>query len=140
MRRGLDVVHADLNTGLGSFATSSSTACAQPDAPDRTSPCAGAAGDAARRPEGIVSFPNFANRSARRQLSQEGVAPVTAGLPFQWYDTPNLHFLSIKDFESFCRQFGVTIERLVALDTSTGRQVTDDPNLNADVAIFVIRR
>ena len=46
----------------------------------------------------------------------------------------------IKDFEDLCRELGITIHRMVALDSSAGREVNDDPNLNADIAIFVISR
>ncbi len=59
----------------------------------------------------IVGFPNFAHYSARLQLFFKGRAPVTASLPYQWYETPNLHFLSISDFFAFCREKGITIER-----------------------------
>jgi homoserine O-acetyltransferase len=88
----------------------------------------------------IVSFPNFAYREAVRELVEEGVAPVTGGLPFKWYRTPNLHYLTIKDFENFCDEFGVSVHRRVALETATGQRINDDPNRNADVAVFVISR
>ena len=57
-------------------------------------------------------------------------------------DTPNLRFLSIADFEEFCVDFGVTVHRRIALDTEGGVDVSDsaDPNLTADLAIFVISR
>jgi homoserine O-acetyltransferase/O-succinyltransferase len=90
---------------------------------------------------GIVSFPNIAYHRHRRQLAEEGRAPHGHGLQeFQWYDTPNLRFLSIADFEQFCRSHGFRILEQVALDTAADAPVQTDPNLNADVAIAVLSR
>ena len=57
---------------------------------------------------------------------------------FQWHNTPYLRFLSIADFEEFCRQQGFTIHQQIALDTEADSRVVDDPNLNADVAVMVL--
>jgi methionine biosynthesis protein MetW len=90
---------------------------------------------------GIVSFPNFAYHKLRQQLYEEGRAPrAGAWLGHNWYDTPNVRFLSIADFEDYCRQKGIRIHRQIALDTALDREVYDDPNLNADVAIVVVSR
>lgn len=139
--RGLDVVQTDLDSGLGSFRDGQfdvvllSQTLQTVHQPDRVLQEMLRVGKL-----GIVSFPNFAHKSARRQLVEEGVAPVTAGLPFKWYRTPNIHFLSIKDFENFCQEFGIRVHRKLALDSQSGLEVTDQPNLNADMAIFVISR
>jgi len=58
----------------------------------------------------------------------------------KWYDTRDIRFLSIADFEEFCREKNIRIERQIALDTEAGREVFQNPNLNADLAIFVISR
>jgi hypothetical protein len=77
----------------------------------------------------------------RRQLTEEGRAPHGHGLQeFPWHETPNLRFLSIVDFEEFCRTHGFRILEQVALDTSADARVESDPNLNADVAIAVLSR
>jgi methionine biosynthesis protein MetW len=74
-------------------------------------------------------------------LAEEGRAPESPGvLRFKWYNTPNLRFFTIADFEELCREQGIRIHRKVALDTEAGREVTEDPNRNADLAIFVISR
>lgn len=57
-----------------------------------------------------------------------------------WYDTADVRFLSIADFEEFCREQSVRIHRRIALNTEEGNEVFDDPNLNADIAIFVVSR
>ena len=89
---------------------------------------------------GIVSFPNFAHKSVREYFSRVGRAPVTEAFPYTWYDSPNRHFLSILDFEDLCQTLGIRIHRMLALDWATKRQVKKEPNLNADLAIFVISR
>jgi hypothetical protein len=63
---------------------------------------------------------------------------VEAEEGFRWYNTPDVRFLSIDDFEQFCRDKGYTIHQRVALDTEEGCEVTENANLNADVAIFVL--
>ena len=54
----------------------------------------------------IVSFPNFAHWRCRAMLYFCGKAPVTKQLPFGWHNSPNIHFLSLKDFDEFCRKLG----------------------------------
>ncbi|QDU32929.1 Homoserine O-acetyltransferase [Poriferisphaera corsica] len=90
----------------------------------------------------IVSFPNFAYKDLRNELYHEGVSPGTehGQLSFEWFNTPNRRFLSIKDWEDFCKQKGVVIHDAVCLNSETGERVADDPNLNADLAIYVISK
>ena len=86
----------------------------------------------------IVGFPNFAHYKARLRLVIKGQSPVTTALPYRWYDTPNVHFLSILDFKEFCEVKGIKI-----LDTyylGKKREIGFMPNLFAVNAIFVISR
>lgn len=64
----------------------------------------------------IVSFPNFGYLNMRLQLLIQGQMPRTENLPATWYDTPNIHFCTIKDFKLLCEEIGVKIESSVALD------------------------
>jgi methionine biosynthesis protein MetW len=64
----------------------------------------------------IVSFPNFGFWKMRLQLLIEGQMPRTENLPATWYDTPNIHFCTIKDFVLLCDEINVRMERAVALD------------------------
>jgi homoserine O-acetyltransferase len=89
----------------------------------------------------IVSFPNYAFAPLRRMLAEDGRAPEAPGLlRHRWYNTPNIRFFSIADFQELCAAKGLTIHRLVALNTETRQEIADEPNLNADLAIFVISR
>ena len=64
----------------------------------------------------IVSFPNFGHWSVRLSLFLRGRMPVTKDLPYSWYDTPNIHFCTIRDFVNLCDEVGAKVERATALD------------------------
>ena len=90
----------------------------------------------------IVSFPNFGHWKIRLQLLFTGKMPVTKGLPYQWYETPNIHFFTIKDFENLCRESNIIIENRIALN-SKGRQLHSSStisgaNLFTSEAIFLL--
>lgn len=85
----------------------------------------------------IVSFPNFGHWRCRLHLLFGGRAPVTKQLPFAWHNSPNIHFLSLKDFEQFCDDLGIRIEKKVALGKSSVRPVGICANIFATQAIYV---
>ncbi|MGO4707009.1 methionine biosynthesis protein MetW [Microvirga sp. 2MCAF38] len=64
----------------------------------------------------IVSFPNFGHWRVRLDLTFRGRMPVTENMPFSWYDTPNIHFCTIRDFVELCDGVGAKMEKAVALD------------------------
>jgi methionine biosynthesis protein MetW len=86
----------------------------------------------------IIGMPNFAHISARIQIFFRGRTPVTPSLPYEWHNTPNLHFLSILDFIEYCRKRAITIEQARFLGTQ--REVRFLPNLFAQTGIFLISR
>jgi methionine biosynthesis protein MetW len=86
----------------------------------------------------LVGFPNFAVWSTRFHLGLRGRTPVTPSLPYEWHDTPNLHFLSILDFVTYCRKNSMGIER--AFYFISKRRVLLLPNFFADTALFVISK
>ena len=86
----------------------------------------------------IISFPNFAHISLRFNLFFSGRAPVTKCLPSKWNDTPNIRFLSIKDFEIFCKERNYKIIEKSFITNSKYCHIL--PNLFAQQAIFVITR
>ncbi len=67
---------------------------------------------------GIVSIPNFANWQNRLHLSLTGRMPKSRAIPFEWYDTPNIHLATFRDFMDLCREDGIRIERIVPLGES----------------------
>lgn len=83
--------------------------------------------------EVVVSFPNFGHWSARVQVAL-GRMPVSETLPYEWYETPNVHHCTITDFEDLCRRIGVHIrERLVL---HAGKPVTFLPNFFGSLAVY----
>ena len=92
----------------------------------------------------IVSFPNFGHWRIRTQLLFKGKMPITKELPYEWYDTPNIHFFTLKDFLEMCRMTNIYIERSIGL-TSQGRQFeitnhTLTSNLITNEAIFLLSK
>ncbi|CAK0771993.1 Methionine biosynthesis protein MetW [uncultured Gammaproteobacteria bacterium] len=91
----------------------------------------------------IVSFPNFGYWRVRLALLINGHMPVTDRLGFQWWETPNIHFCTIADFVSLCRDMGIVIERGVILDHSgrvRGSGYGGLANFLGEQAVFVLRR
>jgi homoserine O-acetyltransferase/O-succinyltransferase len=142
LQRGLDVVQADLNSGLAPFLNGqfdyvvlSHTLQAVRDVERLIAEML----RVGRR--SIVSFPNFAYYKLRKMLGENGRSPLSSGLlRHEWYNTPNIRFFSITDFEEFCRERQIQIHERIALDTEESRVVNEDVNLLADMAIFVISR
>lgn len=145
LRRGLSVVQADIDEGLAGFADDSFDLVVLSQTVQQT-----------RRPKlvleemlrvgrrGIVTFPNFGHWRVRGYLLVKGRMPVSEHIPYQWYDTPNIHLTTIKDFREFCATNGAVIEREVALSsTGEGRPakvVHFAPNVFAEVGVAVVAR
>ncbi|MBC8431362.1 MAG: methionine biosynthesis protein MetW [Desulfobacterales bacterium] len=92
--------------------------------------------------KGIVSFPNFSYWTIRLQLLLSGYAPITRQLPYEWYDTPNIRVITIKDFRKFAREVDFKIIKEVAINTRNngkiGKTIKFMPNLCATYGIFLI--
>jgi homoserine O-acetyltransferase len=87
--------------------------------------------------EAIVTFPNFGHWSHRLQILR-GRMPVSSSLPYQWYDTPNIHLCTVADFDAFCVEHAFhVLDRVVLHDA---RRVTAWPNLLGSLAIYRFRR
>ncbi|MCJ7727633.1 MAG: methionine biosynthesis protein MetW, partial [Actinobacteria bacterium] len=86
----------------------------------------------------IIGFPNFAYIRSRFDLFFRGKAPVTPSLPYSWYESPNVHFLSLKDFKNYCKEKGINILETYYLGKNN--IIRCFPNLLATNAIFVISK
>jgi methionine biosynthesis protein MetW len=85
-----------------------------------------------------VTFPNFGHWQGRLQLALGGRMPVSESLPYQWYDTPNVHLFTIRDFDRFCEDRGVRVlERVVLADDEP---VTFMPNLRGNLAVYRLQK
>ena len=92
----------------------------------------------------IVSFPNFSHWAMRLKLLLSGRAPKSKQLPYEWYDTPNIRVITIKDFRDFARKVGFTILTEAAINTHhedrKGQIISLLPNLRATYGILLIGR
>ena len=92
--------------------------------------------------ECIVTFPNFGNLQSRFSLLLTGKMPVTKNLPFEWYDTPNIHFCTVADFEALCRKEGYQVLNRGMLSTGTVNKIFKNiwPNMFAETAVYHLTR
>jgi methionine biosynthesis protein MetW len=132
---GLSVFQQDIDTGLSEYADESfdfvilNQTLQQVKKPDLALQEALRVGKKV-----IVGIPNFAYYKARASIFFRGRVPVTPALPYQWYNTPNLHFLSIADFEDYCKIKIINVER--AFFTSGNHRIRFLPNLRAESGFF----
>jgi methionine biosynthesis protein MetW len=135
--RGLSVFHDDIDSGLSDYEDKSfdfvilNQSFQQVKKPDAVLKEALRVGKKV-----IIGIPNFAHINARFQIFFRGRTPVTVALPYEWHDTPNLHFLSLLDFINYCKKRNITIEG--AYYVGSRRKVALFPNLFAQTGIFVI--
>jgi methionine biosynthesis protein MetW len=137
--RGLCVFHGDIDTGLKDYTDTSFDYVILNQSLQQVRKLEAVLSHSMRvGNKVIIGFPNFAYYRSRAQIFFHGRTPVTPSLPYEWYDTPNLHFLSIIDFTSYCRKKGITIEQAFFL---TGeKSIKFFPNIFAQSGLFLISR
>ncbi|MFO7551262.1 MAG: methionine biosynthesis protein MetW [Haliea sp.] len=141
--RGLNIVEQDMDAGMDNFPDQSFDTVVMAHAlqavhyPDRVL-------DEMLRigRQGIVTFPNFAHWSCRLYLGTRGRMPVSRFMPYNWYDTPNIHFCTVKDFEALCGERGIRILARDMVGNTERRPLLASawPNLFAVTAIYLISR
>jgi methionine biosynthesis protein MetW len=133
---GLSVFQQDIDTGLSEYADNSfdyvilNQTLQQVKKPDFALKEALRVGKRV-----IVGFPNFVHVSARLQILK-GRVPVTKALPYEWYDTPNLHFLAIADFKDYCQKRNIHIENSAFIRKNGIVKLF--PNLFAEIGLFLL--
>jgi homoserine O-acetyltransferase len=141
MQRGIDVVQADLNTGLGAFEDNQFDFVVLSKTLQTVHDVERVLDEMLRvGTRGIVSFPNLGYHEHRRRLSEGGRAPqiLHDSVPAEWYNTTDVRFLTLADFEDFCQKKNIRIHISIPLDTHHHKQVIENPNENADVVIMVL--
>jgi methionine biosynthesis protein MetW len=143
IEKGLSVVQGDINTEIADYPDNSfdyvilSQTLQQVYRPDELITAMLRIGRKA-----VVSFPNFGHYRIRLQLLLSGYVPVTEQLPYQWYDTPNIRVLTLRDFERFSKKVGFRILKEVAINTKDkdmhGSIVRAFPNIRATYGLFLI--
>jgi methionine biosynthesis protein MetW len=84
----------------------------------------------------VVAFPNFGHWHVRLSHLWSGRAPKTDLFPHDWFDSPNIHFLTVQDFENLAIREGWRVERRIFL--SGNRKISAMPNLTAEIAVFMV--
>lgn len=138
VKNGVNVIQSDLERGLAGFDAGSFDCVILSQTLQAMRHTEGIVKEMLRvGREGIVSFPNFGYWRNRLQIGL-GRMPVSEALPYQWFDTPNIHLCTVDDFEAFCVQHGVRIiERKVL---HRGEEITTLPNLLGSIAVFRIEQ
>lgn len=137
--KGLNVFHDDIDRGLSEYGDESfdfvilNQTFQQVKKPDAVLEEALRVGAKV-----VVGFPNFATLATRLQLGIRGRVPVTPSLPYEWHDTPNLHFLSILDFIHYCGKRRIRIES--ACYFGSKRRIRTFPNVFAHVGVFLVTK
>lgn len=92
--------------------------------------------------EGIVTFPNVGHWRCRAQLALKGRMPIIRTLPFEWYNTPNIHLCTFKDFEELCGRLGIHILHRTVVDHAHRSNLWMRllPNLLGEIALYRFRR
>lgn len=137
--RGLNIIQQDLNLGLKQFANQSfdyvvmAQALQAVDAPDVLLRDMVRVGR-----EAIITFPNFAHWKTRSYLALRGKMPVSDALPYMWYDTPNIHLCTFKDFEALCKDNQIRIINRLAVNDNQEASLMMKyiPNLFGEIAIY----
>jgi methionine biosynthesis protein MetW len=139
VKKGLSVYHGDVESGLAEYPDQSFDYVILNQSMQEVKKIDGLIQEALRiGGKIIVGFPNFAFLQARVMLFFRGKAPITPSLPYRWYDTPNVRFLSISDFRDFCREKNLKTNEAHYLGKKG--KVPFWPNLFALNAIFVVTR
>lgn len=137
--KGLNVLHGDIDTGLSEYKDKTFDYVILNQSLQQLKHVETVLFDALRvGKKVIVGFPNFAYYRARLRLFFRGRVPITASLPYTWYETPNLHFLSTLDFLDYCKEKKIEVERKVYL---TGeKRIEILPNVFANTGLFLISK
>jgi methionine biosynthesis protein MetW len=136
--KGLNVIEQNLDRGLGNFADKSFDTVLMTQAL-QTLHFPHLVLDEMLRvgKECIVTFPNFGHWKARFYLATRGRMPVSDLLPYEWYDTPNIHFCTFDDFEVLCRERNIKVIHRQVVNEQSGQTLKDFmPNLFGETAIY----
>jgi len=142
LSKGLEIINCDINTGLKRFNDDQFDVAVLSQTLQSIKNVEETIEEILRiSKKSIISFPNFAYKPLRDMLFNQGKAPKSKGLyGYDWYNTPNRRFPTILDFQEFCKLKSIHIKNSYYLDTEKNNLVENDPNLNADIAIFVLSK
>ncbi len=141
LKKGINVIHYDINNGLNFIDSLSfdyvilSKTIQQLKSPGKLL-------DEVLRisKKAIISFPNFGNIKVRLYLTFKGKMPITSELPYSWFNTPNIHLFTYKDFLNLCTSKGISVEKVIPITKIFGKDIIFRfmPNLFAEDIIVLV--
>lgn len=143
IKAGISVTEQDLNQGLANFQTRDFDVVVMTHALQTLSQPHRVIEEMLRvGKECIVTFPNFGHWRCRTHLNLQGRMPVSEFMPYHWYDTPNIHFCTVDDFEVLCREHGIHVlnRRMVGSNNTESWLARTWPNLFAMTAVYHISK
>ena len=136
--RGLSVIHRDIERGLSHYPTDSFDYAILSQTVQTLNDPGKVIKEILRvAKKVIVSFPNFGHWRCRLGLMFGGQSPRTKLLPFRWHNSPNKHFLTLKDFDEFCRELNIKVEKKIPLTKTRASAVKFAPNIFAEQAVYL---
>lgn len=141
LTKGLNVIHRDIELGLSIFGDQSFDYVLTTHSIQTLKNPAHILEEMVRVGcRGIVSFPNMGYWRARAHIAFRGCMPVTNSLPYQWYDTPNTHLCTLRDFENLCETLEIEILRSAAVSNTSDKKLSSSimPNLFSETALYEI--
>lgn len=141
--RGLSIIEQDLNEGLAQFKDQSFDTVIMAQALQAVKQPDVLLLDMLRvAKQAVITFPNFAHWKSRYYLGLKGLMPVSETLPHQWYDTPNIHLCTFKDFDKLCADNGIRIIKRYGVDDKQEGSflMKTLPNFFAEVAIYQVEK
>ena len=143
IQAGVNVIHADLEAGLADFGDRSFDYVIMTQTLQAVKHTERLLDEMLRvGRQGIVTFPNFGFWRCRMQIALQGFMPVVKTLPYQWYDTPNVHLFTLRDFEELCRRKRIDILQRMVLDHAHRPRPRPElwPNLLGEIALYRLGR
>lgn len=143
VEKGINVVEHDLNNGLSHFKDGAMDTVIMTQALQAVSRPDVLLEDMLRvGKEAIITFPNFGYWRTRFYLLGKGKMPMSKTLPYNWYDTPNIHMCTFRDFEKLCREKGLRILDRTVIDSAHQESLAIKlwPNLLGEIAIYRVSK
>jgi methionine biosynthesis protein MetW len=143
VEKGLNVIEHDLNDGLKHFKNDAMDTVIMTQALQAVSRPDVLLDDMLRvGKEAIITFPNFGYWRTRFYLMIKGKMPMSKTLPFNWYDTPNIHMCTFRDFEKLCREKNLTILNRTVVDKNHRKSLSISilPNLLGEIAVYRVTK
>lgn len=137
VEKGLSVFYGDLDSGLNDYSDKSFDFVIMNQSLEQVKKLEEVLKEALRVGKKVIlGFPNFGYYKNRFHLFFKGKAPISASLPYRWYESPNLHFFTVSDFENYCEEHKIVVEKSCYIQEN--KRIHFFPNWRSTTAIFIL--